>query len=138
MPRNGERGFTLIELLTVMLIIALLAAIGVPIFINQRTRAQDAEAKTAVRHAIGAIEMYRQDNNSFVGATPAALAALEPSLADALNLTVVSTVDTYTVSVDSTSGTNGGGPFSISHTPANTTRNCATPGQGGCPSSGTW
>ena len=50
--RNGERGFTLIEILVVLLIILVLAAIAFPLFINQRTKAQDAEAKTALRNRL--------------------------------------------------------------------------------------
>ena len=34
-----------------ILIIGLLAAIALPAFLNQRTKAQDAEAKSAVRNA---------------------------------------------------------------------------------------
>ena len=47
MPRNGERGFTMIEILVVLLIVAVLAAIAIPLFTNQRDKARDAEAKTA-------------------------------------------------------------------------------------------
>ena len=135
MPRNGERGFTLIEILVVLLIVATLAAIGMPLFLNQRSKAQDAEAKSGASVAASAFEVYHQEHDGFGGATVADLEDIEPSLKAARGLTVDSTADTYKVEVDSVSGN---GPFRIERTADDTTRTCDHPGDGGCPESGEW
>src|SRR5919202_7041536 len=79
-----EAGFTLVELLVVMLILGLLAAIAIPAFFNQRTKAQDAEAKSTVKTAQTAMETYATDNNgSYANADRAKLKAIEPTLSSA-------------------------------------------------------
>jgi type IV pilus assembly protein PilA len=138
MPRNGERGFTLIELLIVMLIIGILAAIAVPSFLNQRSKAQDAEAKSAARAAATALEVYFQDNESYVGVDADALVDIEGSLEQARGLVVEGTEDGYTLTVESAAGAAGGGPFMIERDGEDVVRTCTTAGRGGCPDAGGW
>ena len=77
---QDEKGFTLIELLVVILIIGILAAIALPAFLGQRGRAQDTEAKSAVREAQTAMETYYTDKQTYVGADDAAIQDIEASL----------------------------------------------------------
>ena len=61
-----EGGFTLIELLVVIIIIGILAAIAIPVFLNQRKKGYDAQVKSDLRNAATAEETYLTDNpNSY-------------------------------------------------------------------------
>jgi type II secretion system protein G len=64
---HDRRAFTLIELLIVVAIIAILAAIAVPNFLEAQTRAKVSRAKADIRGMGTALEAYRSDNNDYPG-----------------------------------------------------------------------
>ncbi len=63
MPKT--RAFTLIELLIVVAIIAILAAIAVPNFLEAQTRSRVSRTQADMRSAATAIEAYQIDHNAY-------------------------------------------------------------------------
>jgi type IV pilus assembly protein PilA len=138
---KDEGGFTLIELLVVILIIGILAAIAIPAFLNQKSKASDAAAKSQARTAQTAMETYSTDNNgSYLNGSLAKLQEIEPTLNDTtsakLTLPAAATATGYSVTSTSVAS---GDSFTITNAAGTITRTCAAPGtnKGGCPN-GTW
>jgi len=63
--KNESTAFTLIELLVVVAIIAILAAIALPNFLEAQTRAKVSKAKADIRSITTALEAYRIDQNAY-------------------------------------------------------------------------
>jgi type IV pilus assembly protein PilA len=138
--RSGdEGGFTLIELLVVILIIGILAAIAIPSFLNQKSKANDAAAKSQVRTMQTAMETYSTDHNgTYVGATLAELQAIEPTLKDKSTSEAkeTKTLSATGYEVESESPATKD-KFIIKVTNGEVARTCAPSGTGGC-RTGSW
>jgi type IV pilus assembly protein PilA len=70
-----DEGFTLIELLVVIIIIGILAAIAIPVFLNQRKKGWDSQAKSDLRNAATAEETYLTDNDFYTTANASLISA---------------------------------------------------------------
>jgi prepilin-type N-terminal cleavage/methylation domain-containing protein len=68
---DKDSGFTLIELLVVMIIIGILAAIAIPVFLNQRKKAVDSSLKSDLRSVATEMETAFTDSGSYPTALPA-------------------------------------------------------------------
>ena len=139
--QSEESGFTLIELLVVILIIGILAAIALPNFLGQRTKAQDSSAKSDARNMVSQLESCYTDNNTYVGTgqfSSCLGSATGLSLGTANGQVEVqnAAADGYTVVAHSKSGNT----FSIVKAAnGTTTRSCTVSGgnSGGC-SNNSW
>ena len=73
--KEREEGFTLIELLVVILIIAILAAIAIPVFLNQRKKGWKSQVESTLKNMATAEESFLTASASGVYTT--SLSALE-------------------------------------------------------------
>jgi type IV pilus assembly protein PilA len=101
MKEDKEEGFTLIELLVVMIIIGILAAIAIPVFLNQQKKGYDASVKSDLRTVSTELNTYYTDNQTYLavgfGTTatvvvPATTAATAPSAASIWSTQTTNTV----------------------------------------------
>ena len=141
---QDEQGFTLIELLVVILIIGILAAIAIPSFLNQRSKGNDAEAKSTAVTAAEAMETCATDNNgTYTPCGKGSLTSIEPTLNDAgARLAVTQGSSNYQIVVTSNRDANAA-TFTLSRSSnGTTTRSCDTGSadKGGCSatSGGSW
>jgi type IV pilus assembly protein PilA len=140
---DSEAGFTLIELLVVMLILGILAAIALPAFFNQKSKAGDAKAKEYAHSAQTAMETCstEQPTGSYANCEEEELIRIEPTLENAENLTVsgpgaaaAPTEKGYKVGVEGTSGM-----FYIEREESGKLNfSCSEPETGGCPANENW
>lgn len=63
--KKKKKGFTLLELLVVLAILAILIAIAIPVYKNQKEKAAITAHNANVRVLETAVESYRQDHGKY-------------------------------------------------------------------------
>jgi len=105
MPK--EQGFTLIELIIVVSIIAILAAIAYPAYMDQIIHSGRSDGQTGLMNMAALMESYYTENNSYTGATTTTLgltSALSPQGYYTLSISAL-TATSYTLTATPVKGT---------------------------------
>jgi type IV pilus assembly protein PilE len=107
--RSRIRGFTLIEVMITVAVIAILAAVALPSYLEYVTRSRLVEAKSNLSDMRTRLEQYFLDNRAYPGSCianasgPAGVGKIYlPASAKYFTVSCALTATTYTVTVDQT------------------------------------
>jgi type IV pilus assembly protein PilA len=106
---SDEGGFTLIELLVVILIIGILAAIAIPSFLSQKSKATDSSAKELARTAQTTAETYATDNGG-------SYTSLSPTILNKYETTIQTAAGNNNAYLSAAASTEAGAGYSVTAT----------------------
>ena len=95
--KREDDGFTLIELLVVILIIAILAAIAIPVFLKQREKGWISQMESALKNAATAEQSFATTNNGDYTSNVADLTSEGYRPIDDVDLTITASATAYCI-----------------------------------------
>jgi type IV pilus assembly protein PilA len=130
---HREDGYSLIELLVVILVISVLAAIALPAFLTEKSKGQDASAKSDARVLAGQVEACETSTTRYADCESG-----DQALDDA-GLPLSVSAEAVSGGYDVTSLSRSGNVFYIERRNGKVTRSCSDAGAtgGGC-DGGSW
>ena len=105
MQRKNSKGFTLVELIIVVLIIALLASVGYPMYTGQVRKTNRLDAQGQMQEFAAQMEQYRSQHFSYEDATMALVPALAANPLYNFALAPAPLDQTYTLTATPVAGT---------------------------------
>jgi len=103
-----EGGFTLIELLVVVIIIGILAAIAIPVFLNQRQKAVDSSMKADARAVANEMETAFTDTQVYPVSFAGVSGSVKLSPGNAATVVRSTIGSSYCVTITRTAGAQPG------------------------------
>ena len=122
---DSKEGFTLIELLVVIVIIAILAAIAIPMYLHQREKAWDSNVRSDLYNAATAEFAYNGEFGVYTGDI-AALELIGYNRSNNINLTIPTSGGSFCLAAF-----HNGAPGNVWHT--DTSSGTPIPQAGPCP-----
>jgi type IV pilus assembly protein PilA len=138
---GDESGISLVEVLVVIMIIGMIAAIGVPSFACEKTRAEDASSKALARTAAAAMEAYAHDNlGAYDGANGTKLNQINSEIPSSVVVaTQANCSPDYCYRITTPANASTGNTFVLTKEgDGSLLSSCTTEGTGGCPTGGRW